>query len=105
MSKKKVVYETFRFRQTMQFEGESNDTFYIKLHKLAQHFDFPDKDCEILTQIFHGCPLLRRNQPDLRKCQRNLMTYYGQQNDDIHYKLYAFVINLLIHFSHCQLVR
>lgn len=52
--KKNIAYETFRFRQTVQMDGESIDTYYTKLRTLAQHCEFHDVDREILTQILYG---------------------------------------------------
>lgn len=64
--KKNIAYETFKFRQTVQVEGESIDTYYTKLRTLAQHCDFHDIDREILTQILYGCKSAKLRRRALR---------------------------------------
>ena len=53
--RKNIVYETYKFRQTVQQKEESIDSFYTHLRALAATCDFHDQDREILSQVLHGC--------------------------------------------------
>ena len=52
--KKNISYETFKFRQTTQKEGDSIDTFHTRLRAMAIFCDFYDIDNEILGQIIQS---------------------------------------------------
>ena len=64
--KKNTSYEIFKFRQAKQEDGETIDTFYTRLRRLATTCDFHDVDREILTQILHGCLSQRLRRRALR---------------------------------------
>ena len=64
--KRNISYETFKFRQTTQKEGESIDTFHTRLRAMAKFCDFHDIDNEILGQISQGCTSSRVRRKALK---------------------------------------
>ena len=53
--KQNTAYETVKFRQAKQHDGESIDCFYTRLPNLASLCDFHDTGNEILAHIIQGC--------------------------------------------------
>ena len=64
--KQNTAYETFKFRQAKQHDGESIDCFYTRLQNLASLCDFHDTDKEILAQIIQGCNSTRVRRKALK---------------------------------------
>ena len=64
--KKNTTYEMFQFRQASQNHGESIDSFYTRLRKLASTCEFHDVDKEILSQILQGCLSTRLRRKALK---------------------------------------
>ena len=62
--KKNISYETFKFRQTTQKEGESIDTFHTQFRAMTIFCDFHDN--EILGQIIQGCTSSRVRRKALK---------------------------------------
>jgi hypothetical protein len=46
---------TFKFRSTKQFEGESFDEFLDRLNALAKSCNFTRGDSELKHQVIYGC--------------------------------------------------
>ena len=57
--KENQAFEIYKFRQTVQADGESIDSFHTRLRTLASTCNFHDTDLEVLTQIIHGCSSAR----------------------------------------------
>ena len=57
-----VAYEVYNFRQARQNQGESLDSYHVRLRQLAKTCDFVDIDKEIKEHIILSCTLstLRR---------------------------------------------
>ncbi|KAK7111230.1 hypothetical protein V1264_010901 [Littorina saxatilis] len=64
--KKNTDFETFKFRQSRQNEGESIDAFHTRLRLLAARCEFADADREIKAQILQGCTSSRLRKRALR---------------------------------------
>ena len=64
--KQNPAYETSKFRQAKQHDGESIDCFYTRLRNLASLCDFHDTDKEILAQIIRGCNSTRVRRKALK---------------------------------------
>eukprot|EP00745_Piridium_sociabile_P029527 TRINITY_DN48507_c1_g1_i2.p1 TRINITY_DN48507_c1_g1~~TRINITY_DN48507_c1_g1_i2.p1 ORF type:complete len:283 (-),score=41.55 TRINITY_DN48507_c1_g1_i2:214-1062(-) len=64
--KKNTSYETFKFRQTVQNQDESIDTFATRLRTMASLCDFRNADREILAQIIQGCSSTRLRRKALK---------------------------------------
>ena len=64
--KKNIDFETFKFRQCRQNEGETIDGFYTRLRLLSTRCDFENEDREIKAQILQGCTSSRLRKRALR---------------------------------------
>lgn len=64
--KQNPAFEVFKFRQSVQLQGESIDTYHTRLRTLAATCEFPNVDKEILMQILHGCTSQRLRRRALR---------------------------------------
>ena len=64
--KKNIDFETFKFRQCRQNEGETIDAFHTRLRLLAARCDFANEDREIKAQILQGCTSSRLRKRALR---------------------------------------
>ena len=53
--KKNVDFETFKFRQATQQEGETVDQFVTRLRKLAATCEFTDLDKELKSAVIQHC--------------------------------------------------
>ena len=65
--KKNIDFETFKFRQCKQQEGETIESYNTRLRLLAANCDFQDPDREIKTQILQGCNSARLRRRALRE--------------------------------------
>ena len=65
--KKNIDYETFRFRQAKQNEGETVDSFCTRLRQLGATCEFTDLNREIKAQILQGCNSNRLRRRGLRE--------------------------------------
>lgn len=52
--KRNRFFEVNKFRQAVQLDGESLDTYVTRLRGLAQHCEFKDTNSEIISQIIEG---------------------------------------------------
>ena len=64
--KKNIDFETFKFHQCRQNEGETIDAFHTRLRLLAARCDFANEDREIKAQILQGCTSSRLRKRALR---------------------------------------
>lgn len=55
ISKRKIVFETYTYRQTKQRLGETLDQFHTRLRQLASTCEFNDAGKEIYAQIVQNC--------------------------------------------------
>ena len=76
-SKKNIDFETFKFRQCRQNEGETIDAFHTRLRLLAARCDFANEDREIKVQILQGCTSSRLRKRALRDEKLTLTLAFG----------------------------
>ena len=65
--KKNVEFERFKFREEKQRQGETVDSFHLRLQQLAKTCDFKEKYAEIKSQIIRGCLSSRLRRKALRE--------------------------------------
>ena len=53
--KTNIAYEVYNFRQARQNQGESLDSYHVRLHQLAKTCDFTDIDKEMKEHIILSC--------------------------------------------------
>ena len=64
--KKNIDYETFKFRQAKQSDGETVDSFCTRLRQLGATCEFANLNREIKGQILQGCSSNRLRRRALR---------------------------------------
>ena len=64
--KKNLTYETFKFRQMNQLEGESVEQFCTRLRKQLSLCEFDNPDRELVNQIVQTCRSSRLRRKALR---------------------------------------